>query len=85
MIDVDQSQTRQSAQALLMEWQPIETAPFGRNLELAVIDATDAYALVFPCRRARVGWIKSTTGVSVNVHPTHWREWTEPTVPARVH
>ena len=85
MIDVDQSQTRQSAQRLRMEWQPIETAPFGRDLELAVIDAVDVYALVFPCRRARPGWVQSMTGVSVDVHPTHWRGWTEPTVPARVH
>ena len=64
-----------------MEWQPIETAPFGRDLELAVIDAVDVYALVFPCRRARFGWVKSMTGVSVDVHPSHWREWAEPTVP----
>lgn len=34
-----------------MEWQPIKTAPFDRELELAVIDAEGTHALVFPSRR----------------------------------
>src|SRR5262249_36522194 len=34
-----------------MEWQPVATAPFDRDLELAVIDYDGPHALVFPCRR----------------------------------
>ena len=56
-----------------MQWQPIATVPFDRDLELAVIDADESHALVFPCRRTTDGWVKSAT--EQNVHPTHWREW----------
>ncbi len=61
-------------------WQPIATAPFDRDLELAVIDASGEHALVFPCRRSILdGWINPTTGKRVDVRPTHWRGWkTEP-------
>lgn len=69
-----------------MDWQLITTAPFDRDLELAVIDITgDAHALVFPCRRALLGWVKSKTSTSVDVHPTHWRDWIEREPPSRLH
>ena len=60
---------------LPMEWQPITSAPFDRDLELAVIEAGEVSALVFPCRRVLRGWVKSVTKAPVNVHPTHWRDW----------
>ena len=44
-----------------MEWQPIATAPYDFDLELAVIDAGGTHALVFPCRRIPTGWLKSDT------------------------
>jgi hypothetical protein len=40
-----------------MEWQPISTAPFDRDLELAVIEGGEPHALIFPCRRILGGWI----------------------------
>jgi hypothetical protein len=58
-----------------MEWKPISTAPFDRDLELAVIDRDGPHALVFPCRRILGGWIKVETNQHVDVHPTHWRVW----------
>lgn len=58
-----------------MEWQPIKTAPFDRELELAVIDAEGTHPLVFPCRRILGGWLKVATGERVYIQPTHWREW----------
>jgi hypothetical protein len=58
-----------------MNWLSIETAPFNRDLELAVIDDEGPHAVVFPCRRILGGWVKATTGAPINVHPTHWREW----------
>jgi hypothetical protein len=59
----------------MQEWQRIETAPFDRDLELAVLDADGPHVLVFPCRRASTGWRKSGSSDPVNVRPTHWREW----------
>jgi hypothetical protein len=57
-------------------WQSTATAPFDRDLELAVIDtAGEVHALVFPCRRAPHGWVNLATGSRVHVFPTHWREW----------
>ncbi len=59
-----------------MTWLKIETAPFNRDLEVAVIEANgEIYAVVFPCRRIAGGWIKASGGGPVEIHPTHWREW----------
>jgi hypothetical protein len=58
-------------------WQPISTAPFGRDLELAVIDNDVPHALAFPCRRASNGWINAQSMKPVDVRPTHWRSWDE--------
>jgi hypothetical protein len=60
-----------------MEWNPVLTAPFDRDLELAVIDREGPHALVFSCRRILGGWIKSETKQRIEVQPTHWREWRE--------
>ena len=56
-------------------WQPILTAPFDRDLELAVMDGEGAHALVFRCRRVANGWIDAATGRRIDVSPTHWRDW----------
>lgn len=56
-------------------WQSISTAPFDRDLELAVIDGDGPHALVFPCRRVPTGWIKSATKERIDISPTHWRMW----------
>jgi hypothetical protein len=56
-------------------WQTISNAPFGLDLELAVIDEDGTHALVFPCRRVPGGWIKAQTKERIDVNPTHWRSW----------
>jgi hypothetical protein len=56
-------------------WQPISTAPFASDLELAVIDGDGPHALVFPCRRILNGWMNSETKERLDVRPTHWRDW----------
>jgi hypothetical protein len=56
-------------------WQPISTAPFDRDLELAVLDEDGVHALVFPCRRILGGWMSSHTRTRIEVRPTHWRDW----------
>jgi hypothetical protein len=58
-----------------MHWQPIASAPFDLDLELAVIDRAGTHALLFPCRRVDSGWINALTRRRVEVEPTHWREW----------
>jgi hypothetical protein len=56
-------------------WETISTAPFGRELELAVIEGDRVHPLVFACHRAPDGWIKAQTHERVVVSPTHWRLW----------
>jgi hypothetical protein len=58
-----------------VEWKPIKTAPFDRDLELAVFDAGGHNMIEFPCRRVLRGWIKVGTNEPLNIRPTHWREW----------
>ena len=58
-----------------MEWKPIASAPFNRDLELAVIDYYGTHALIFPCRRVLGGWISAKTKQRIDVRPSHWREW----------
>ncbi len=58
-----------------MDWQTIISAPYDRDLELAVIDVYGPHSLAFPCRRVLRGWVKAGTKEQVDVHPTHWREW----------
>jgi hypothetical protein len=59
------------------EWQRIASAPFDRELQLAVIDYRGTHALIFPCRRILDGWVKADTKERIDVQPTHWREWKE--------
>jgi ribosomal protein L34 len=51
-------------------WQPISTAPYDLDLELAVIDGLD-------------GWINTETNRRINVRPTHWRPWGQATAGLR--
>jgi hypothetical protein len=59
-------------------WQPAASAPFDRDIEIAVIDGDGPHALVFPCRRILHGWIKVETQEKIEVRPTHWRPWISP-------
>jgi hypothetical protein len=58
-----------------MQWETISTAPFDRDLELAVMDKDGTHALIFPCRRTLGGWTNTQTKRPIDVRPTHWREW----------
>jgi hypothetical protein len=67
-------------------WQPISTAPYDRDLELAVIDRAGEHVLVFPCRQTSTDtWIDALTGRRIEVQATHWREWSEKNLRDRVH
>jgi hypothetical protein len=56
-------------------WETITTAPYDRDLELAVIEGDRVHPLVFACRRATYGWVKVLTKERISVNPTHWRPW----------
>lgn len=74
--DLDQNAGMMPSNNVNMEWNPIASAPFDRDLELAVIDYEGIHALVFPCRRILRGWVDSGTKKQIaNLRPTHWREW----------
>jgi hypothetical protein len=56
-------------------WEKIATAPYDRDLELAVVEKDHVHPLIFACRRVPSGWIKAATHERVVVNPTHWRFW----------
>lgn len=58
-----------------IHWERISTAPYNRDLELAVIEEDRVHPLVFACRRAPDGWFKVLGHERVTVSPTHWRPW----------
>jgi hypothetical protein len=59
-----------------MTWMKIETVPFDRDLEVAVIeDDGEVHSVIFPCRRILGGWTEAATGGPVRIRPTHWRNW----------
>lgn len=60
------------------DWKVIDSAPFGVDIQLAVIEGFEIVALVFPCRREQGIWVASATGLRVYVFPTHWRDWPNP-------
>jgi hypothetical protein len=76
--DPDPNAPSARADNSIMEWHPIATAPFDRDLELAVINYDGAHTVVFPCRRILGGWMKAETNTPIIVYPTHWREWQNP-------
>jgi hypothetical protein len=60
------------------ERQPAISAPFDRDLELAVIHEEGTVVLIFPCRRIPNGWMDAETKERLpDLEPTHWREWPE--------
>jgi hypothetical protein len=56
-------------------WEKISTAPYDRDLELAVVEGDRVHPLVFACRRTAHGWIKISSMERVTISPTHWRVW----------
>jgi hypothetical protein len=59
----------------LMDWKPIDTAPFDRDVEVAVIDGAGVHALSSACRRVFGGWINTESKKRIYyLSPTHWRD-----------
>ena len=56
-------------------WETISTAPYDRDIEVAVIETDHVYPLIFACRRTANGWFKASTRERLRIDPTHWRPW----------
>lgn len=54
------------------QWRDIESAPFDRELELAVIDGEVRPISRF-CLRHRDGWLDAETLRPIKLTATHWR------------
>jgi hypothetical protein len=61
-----------------IEWRPIYTAPFHRDLELALFYGGELHILDFPCRRIIGGWVNAETKARTSISPTYWRQWPDP-------
>src|SRR5690242_6817525 len=44
-----------------MGWQAIDTAPYGSELRLSIIEKGEVHALAFPCWRTGDGWLNCLT------------------------
>jgi hypothetical protein len=73
LIQIKATPSRRFYQARV--WQPITSAPYDRDLELAVLDRDGPHALVFACRRILSGWVNAETRQRIDARPSHWREW----------
>jgi hypothetical protein len=60
-----------------MDWNPITSAPFERDIELAVLDQNGEHLVAFACRRGAEGWLSARSNRPVDIRPTHWRQWRE--------
>jgi len=57
-----------------MEWEPIDTVPLGRDVEIAVADSAGVLPVACPCLTER-GWIAAESKRRLYwVRPTHWRD-----------
>ncbi len=58
-----------------MKWEPIDTVPLGRDVEIAVADSTGVQVIACPCRLTEQGWIATSSKRRLYwVRPTHWRD-----------
>jgi hypothetical protein len=57
-----------------MKWQPISSAPRECAIEVCVIEGVP-HVLISACRLTDAGWIDARTERLLDIHPTHWREF----------
>jgi hypothetical protein len=58
-----------------MQWQPINTVPLDRDVEIAVADSQGSCVVACPCRLTERGWIAAESKRRLYwVRPTHWRD-----------
>jgi hypothetical protein len=57
-------------------WQPIDTAPIGKDVMLMVTDGQgEPYAVLKPFKLTAAGWVSSGKGTPLAVTPLQWRPY----------
>jgi hypothetical protein len=57
-------------------WQPIETAPIGKDVMLFVTDGQgEPYAVYKPFKLTAAGWVSSGKGTPLAVTPVLWKPY----------
>jgi hypothetical protein len=60
----------------LLDWRPIDAAPFDEDLALLVTDGQgESYQLKHPCRLTASGWVSSNKGTPLAVTPLKWKPY----------
>jgi hypothetical protein len=58
-----------------MQWQPINTVPHDRDVEIAVTDSQGCHVVTCQCRLTERGWIAAESKKRLYwIRPTHWRD-----------
>jgi hypothetical protein len=60
-----------------LNWHPVSTAPFNRDVQVRVAGDHGSSVIPFPCRQTTGGWINADLGVRIDVQPMEWRAWPE--------
>jgi len=55
-------------------WQTIVTAPFDRDIEVAVLNERGYEVFALFVRRTQAGWLANRIDDFLAIAPTHWRE-----------
>ena len=57
-------------------WQPIDTAPVGKDVMLMVTDGQgEPYAVLKPFKLTAAGWVSSGKGTPLAVTPVLWKPY----------
>jgi hypothetical protein len=62
-----------SSRLLRNEWREIASAPFDREIEVAISDGSINKPRGSCCLRHRDGWLDAETLTPIEVTATHWR------------
>ena len=57
------------------EWQPIDTGPLDRDVQVGITVEGGVLPIFFPCRRTDSGWMNAIVKAPLLHQPTCWREW----------
>jgi hypothetical protein len=64
------------AERTVTEWQPVETAPANRVIEVGTSETYGVRAFAFRVQKTDQGWVLEEGDIrsAVPINPTHWRD-----------